>query len=99
MALYSGNLDNATKTPGWNWVKHAAIILDDDEILHKIFSMLFGFALQAGVETIPSILRVFVKAMLLHPDCITKAQAEMDGVVGNDRLPAFNDWTQLTYVN
>ncbi|KAJ5647291.1 cytochrome P450 [Penicillium lividum] len=99
MAFYSGNLDNATKTPGWNWVKHAATILDDDEIPHNELSMLFGTALQAGVETIPSILRVFVKAMLLHPDCITKAQTELDRVVGNDRLPTFDDWTQLTYVN
>jgi len=37
--------------------------------------------------------------MALHPEVVKKAQAEIDAVVGNDRLPAFNDREHLPYIN
>ncbi len=37
--------------------------------------------------------------MSLHPDAQKKAQAELDAVVGPDRLPEFSDWKSLVYVN
>ena len=36
--------------------------------------------------------------MTLFPDVQKKAQAEIDAVVGNDRLPSFSDRTQLPYI-
>lgn len=40
----------------------------------------------------------FFLAMILHPDIQRKAQAEVDSVVGNDRLPNVTDRTSLPYV-
>lgn len=40
----------------------------------------------------------FFVAMLLHPDVKTKAQNEIDEVVGFDRLPNLEDRPQLPYV-
>ena len=37
--------------------------------------------------------------MALYPDCLKKAQAEIDRVVGNDRLPAFSDRESLPYID
>jgi cytochrome P450 len=37
--------------------------------------------------------------MTLHPDAVKKAQAEIDAVVGNDRLPTFADREHLPYVD
>lgn len=37
--------------------------------------------------------------MILHPGVVKKAQAEIDGVVGSDRLPNFKDRDSLPYVN
>lgn len=37
--------------------------------------------------------------MLLHPDVQKKAQAEIDAVVGPDRLPSFDDREHLPYVD
>lgn len=37
--------------------------------------------------------------MTLHPEIQKKAQAEIDMVVGSDRLPEFTDREQLPYVN
>lgn len=36
--------------------------------------------------------------MILHPDVFAKAQAEIDRVVGFDRLPDFQDRSSLPYV-
>jgi cytochrome P450 len=41
----------------------------------------------------------FFHAMALHPEAQTKAQAELDAVVGRDRLPDFNDRDNLPYVD
>jgi cytochrome P450 len=38
-------------------------------------------------------------AMVLSPDAQMKAQAELDAVVGPDRLPEFHDRDNLPYIN
>lgn len=37
--------------------------------------------------------------MAMHPRVLKKAQAELDAVVGPDRLPDFSDQESLVYVN
>jgi hypothetical protein len=37
-------------------------------------------------------------AMLLNPEVVAKVQAELDSVVGPDRLPTFSDEGQLKYL-
>jgi cytochrome P450 len=41
----------------------------------------------------------FVLAMVLYPDVYKKLQAEMDQVVGRDRLPVLNDKDTLPYLS
>lgn len=41
----------------------------------------------------------FVLAMALWPSVQRKAQAELDSVVGPDRLPTFADVAQMPYLN
>ena len=36
--------------------------------------------------------------MMLRPDIMRKAQAELDAVVGRDRVPTFGDKDHLPYV-
>ncbi|CAE6433708.1 unnamed protein product [Rhizoctonia solani] len=66
----------------------------EDYIKH-IAIALFG----AGSDTTVSSLKTFVLAMLLFPECQTKAQAEIDRTVGRSRLPTFEDKERLPYVN
>lgn len=42
---------------------------------------------------------VFVLAMVLYPGVQKRAQAEIDLVIGRDRLPAFEDKKSLPYVD
>lgn len=57
-----------------------------------------GTLLEAGSDTTSSTLYGFVQAMLLYPDAQHAAQAEIDRVVGHDRLPTMEDEPSLPYV-
>ncbi|KAK0450594.1 cytochrome P450 [Desarmillaria tabescens] len=52
-----------------------------------------------GADTTVAAIYVFFKAMLLYPEIQAKAQAEIDAVIGDDRLPRFDDRERLPYVN
>ncbi|KAG6328499.1 hypothetical protein ID866_10590, partial [Astraeus odoratus] len=52
----------------------------------------------AGAETTFSTLLVFILAMVLFPEVQTKAQEEIDHVIGRQRLPDFNDRENMPYV-
>jgi cytochrome P450 len=60
--------------------------------------VLFSEIMAAGMETTATSLRYFFKAALLYPDFIKHAQAELDQVVGKDRLPDWNDRPNLPYI-
>ncbi|KAG1849810.1 cytochrome P450 [Suillus tomentosus] len=55
-------------------------------------------ALMGSYETTTSVLMVFALAMVSYPDIQQRAQAEIDSVVGRDRLPAFEDRGSLPYI-
>jgi cytochrome P450 len=46
-----------------------------------------------------SVLYTFYLAMTLFPDIQTKAQDEIDRIIGKDRLPVLADRASLPYVN
>ncbi|KAJ7488270.1 cytochrome P450 [Mycena latifolia] len=50
-----------------------------------------------GADTTVSTTYAFFKAMALYPDIQAKIQAEIDSVIGNDRLPLLADRDQLPY--
>jgi hypothetical protein len=52
----------------------------------------------AGSDTIMGAVISFFLAMLVYPDVQAKAQAEIDRVVGQDRLPELADRKELPYV-
>ncbi|RDB29712.1 hypothetical protein Hypma_013789 [Hypsizygus marmoreus] len=52
-----------------------------------------------GADTTVSAEYAFFLAMVLYPDVQKKAQAEIDAVIGQDRLPTLTDRPHLPYVN
>ncbi|EJF59311.1 cytochrome P450 [Dichomitus squalens LYAD-421 SS1] len=53
----------------------------------------------AGGETTYSTVLTCLMAMALHPDKLRKAQAELDEIVGTERMPKISDKVNLPYVN
>ncbi|PBK94798.1 cytochrome P450 [Armillaria gallica] len=60
---------------------------------------LAGSLYAGGADTTVSSVYAFFKAMLLYPEVQAKAQAELDAVIGDDKLPQFDDRERLPYVN
>ncbi|EDR10143.1 uncharacterized protein LACBIDRAFT_248415 [Laccaria bicolor S238N-H82] len=58
-----------------------------------------AIAYLAGADTTVSTAQTFFLAMAMYPEVLRKAQAEIDAVVGINRLPDFNDRPYLPYVN
>ncbi|KAF9002774.1 cytochrome P450 [Cyathus striatus] len=52
----------------------------------------------AGVATTLASFEIFTLAMLLYPSVMHKIQAELDEVVGRERLPSFEDRKRLPYI-
>ncbi|KAG1883052.1 cytochrome P450 [Suillus subluteus] len=70
----------------------------DDIVITTAIKETAAIAFAGGVETTSSTLLVFLLAMVLHPEAQAKAHAEIDRVVGKDRLPCFDDRPALPYV-
>lgn len=66
---------------------------DDDSACY-----ISGTLLEAGSDTTSNTLIGFVQAMMLFPEVQRKAQAELDRVVGADRLPTMEDEDSLPYI-
>ncbi|KZT21020.1 cytochrome P450 [Neolentinus lepideus HHB14362 ss-1] len=59
---------------------------------------LAGEMYAAGAETMSGVMVWWMLAMLVYPETQRRAQAELDAVVGRDRLPSFTDYEKLPYV-
>ncbi|KIJ32982.1 hypothetical protein M422DRAFT_265171 [Sphaerobolus stellatus SS14] len=60
---------------------------DAEEVIKNTAAMIFA----GGADTTVSTLRTFMLAMTLFSEAQKKARAELDDVLGNDRLPEFKD--------
>jgi cytochrome P450 len=84
----------------WTWAREATKAqehvgrMSDAEIAYLVGTMNEG-----GIETTPSSLRTAIKAILLHPAAMQRAQKEIDDIIGPNRLPTFEDMSQMPYVN
>ncbi|KAH9015708.1 cytochrome P450 [Lactarius hengduanensis] len=78
----------------------ASLILSADRNLLAEAEMAFlaGSMHSAGSGTIVSVLNWWTVAMVAFPEAQRRAQAELDTVVGRDRLPTFSDSPHLPYI-
>lgn len=89
----------------WNWGREllqsesqikeptTQLYLSDwDKVCWKLFELLVAIT-----ETSNAKLKIFTIACILHPEEVRKAQVELDSVVGQDRLPCFDDLPNLPY--
>ncbi|KAI0357869.1 CyP450 monooxygenase [Trametes cingulata] len=58
-----------------------------------------ALAYAAGADTTISTVQTFFMAMTCYPEVQKKAQKELDTVVGQNRLPTFEDRDSLPYIN
>lgn len=88
----------ALERKGWNWTKEAVAAAESHGLNTQQLNYSLGFFLQAGTETISTTMDYFILACVLHPAIMRRAQAELDEVVGDSRLPEFTDMSDLPYM-
>ena len=54
--------------------------------------------MEGGSDTSSSFIQSIVLMLVAFPEVQRKAQEEVDRVIGPDRAPAFEDWTNLPYL-
>ncbi|KAI0754758.1 cytochrome P450 [Daedaleopsis nitida] len=72
---------------------------DDAAMKEVTIKNVLALTYAAGVDTSHSTLSALFVAMVLYPDVQRKAQAELDAVVGESRLPELTDRDKLPYLN
>lgn len=87
----SRHIDQATQQDG------AALKIDPDmeEAIKWTASVMYS----GGADTTVSVISALFLAMIMFPDVQRKAQAEIDTVIGSNRLPELQDQDQLPYVS
>ncbi|KAL1852227.1 hypothetical protein Plec18167_006041 [Paecilomyces lecythidis] len=86
------------QSSSWNWSHAAQQRSEAKELPWEDICYSIGELYVAGIHTTKMVLENFIEASVLYPDMVDKAQAELDSVVGTDRLPSFDDMDQLPYI-
>ena len=61
-------------------------------------SLGFDPIISAGADSASSVISSFFPAVTLHPEIFSELQAEIDTVVGRDRLPELSDREKLPFL-
>ncbi|KIO29647.1 hypothetical protein M407DRAFT_70131 [Tulasnella calospora MUT 4182] len=72
-------------------------VSETDDTMEAIKQSGFSFY-AAGAETTDSTFRSFLLAMTLYPEVQAAAHAEIDRVIGRDRMPTFEDRSNTPYI-
>ncbi|CDO71706.1 hypothetical protein BN946_scf184915.g50 [Trametes cinnabarina] len=68
---------------------------EEEEVMKNVCAV----AIEGSSDTTGNTFEAFFVAMALYPEVQKKAQAELDSVVGRDRLPDHGDKDELVYIN
>jgi hypothetical protein len=74
----------------------AALLPDKSQLEH--IKGVTALVFMAGSDAIEGAIISFFLAMLVYPDVQVQAQAEVDRVLGKDRLPELDDRKNLPYI-
>ncbi|KAF2199340.1 putative O-methylsterigmatocystin oxidoreductase [Delitschia confertaspora ATCC 74209] len=84
---------------GWNWTKDMRAAKEAASWSEVDIAFTLGILNSAGIETTTVTLKIFVLACATYgPSFMPRAQAELDSVVGDSRLPEFSDLEHMPYI-
>ncbi|KAL0957853.1 hypothetical protein HGRIS_000037 [Hohenbuehelia grisea] len=80
-------------------VKSVLQVNEEEKLDHLDMAILCSAFMIGGVETTASIMQWFSALIPAYPEIQAKAHAELDRVVGRDRLPTVEDEKNLPYIH
>jgi len=97
--FFQENMQYGQSSTSYNWARQISDFKEAQGLPLEELSYILGVLLEGGLETTTSVVEFFIMASVLYPESVKKAQDELDSVVGQDRLPSFDDISNLPYVN
>ncbi|KAJ4266140.1 hypothetical protein NW762_004120 [Fusarium torreyae] len=99
-SLHVGNLRKGLGNPGWNFSKYMEASSEARDMPEEELAFDLGILADAGLDTSTVALDWFIVAWLTSGEqWVPKAQALLDEVVGQDRMPTFEDRPKLAYID
>ncbi|KAK7460413.1 hypothetical protein VKT23_009133 [Stygiomarasmius scandens] len=92
------SIANGTAIPSMA-TKGLDYVSSDIEKMEPVIQHICAVAYTAGTDTTVSLLLSLILVLVCHPELQKRAQAELDSVVGSDRLPDFKDRENLPYLD
>lgn len=96
--LHMSNLRLGMSTPSWNFTKQITRMKEAKEMPEIEVAYDIGIIYEAGLDTTNMALEIFTLAAVLNPEFVETARRELDAVVGSERLPNFDDQSNLPYI-
>ena len=97
--FFQKNMRHGQSSTSYNWARQLSEMKEAQGIPFSELSYILGVLLEGGLETTTGLLEFFTMASVLYPESVGKAQDELDSIVGQNRLPSFDDTSNLPYVN
>ena len=97
--FFQESMQYAQSSTSYNWARQIFDFKETQGLPLVELSHMIGVLVEGGLETTTSAVEFFTMASILYPESVGKAQEELDSVVGQDRLPSFDDTSNLPYVN
>ncbi|KAE8379151.1 cytochrome P450 [Aspergillus bertholletiae] len=82
----------------WNWSHEVSQRSEAKELPWEDVCYALGELYVAGIHTTKMVLEILIMVCVLHTEVKQKAQAELDSIVGEDRLPSPDDLEKLPYI-
>jgi len=101
--LYSSMQEHVTARRSQEGGKHTFMdqVLDQQDKLQLTSNQrdfIGGVLMEGGSDTVSTMMLVIIQALTSHPEVQRRAQAEIDGVYGEDGSPTWSDYDKLPYV-
>ncbi|OSD00712.1 cytochrome P450 [Trametes coccinea BRFM310] len=90
------NMGEASNCMAWSLMEEFGT---GDPVTEKRLKATTATVYLGGAETSASALHTFFLAMALHPAVQAKAREELDRIVGAHRLPSFDDFGSIPYID
>ncbi|KAH9886422.1 putative cytochrome P450 [Xylariomycetidae sp. FL2044] len=99
-ALHVGNFEKGLANPGWNFSKHMKNSPEGRDMSVEELAFDVGILADAALDTSTVILSWFIVAWITcGTRWVPQARAQLEKVVGKDRLPTYEDRPRLAYID
>ncbi|KAF9894882.1 hypothetical protein FE257_004503 [Aspergillus nanangensis] len=98
ITLMTAIMEEALQRPGWTWTREVTTNKLGEDLPWDQYCYLLGELYTAGHITVTGSLNIFTALASQNPGQVRRAHKEIDSVIGDSRIPVFEDIERLPFV-